>query len=397
MAAAGENPEYGLPGVETTKRKYTTTIQVGSKRFAISRDVRRELAASKWNRGWTYQETLLSRRRLVFTDSQFYFRCRAMHCPESLSFPLQPIHISTSERFSEKLSLWKAFPSRSVGNDLLSPMSRIAEFIHRDLKLDEDALNAFRGIVEEFGMSKRPVRFLSGVHLAPREYIIGPGLDKAGDTSQLVLGLTCGDTAYFSFERRRLTRRTGFPSWSWLGWKVEVAEPGKTKPGPEIGLFGLTSTNSPIYSRRPGSFENHLNVGVELPDRTVITWEGNEALIQSKFDKGKIPTHLHVKGWTFDLAIKRGTSQDDWEVSWPEPAAQRKDYKPLERCCDVNLSHIGLLKFPPRSPCLSSAAPHINFLTKCVCSSNIQRTSRRMSESASAIFLTFCTTVVGGW
>ena len=47
IAAAGENPESGLPGVETTKRKYATTIQIGSKRFAISRDVRRELAASK--------------------------------------------------------------------------------------------------------------------------------------------------------------------------------------------------------------------------------------------------------------------------------------------------------------------------------------------------------------
>jgi len=28
-------------------------------------------------------------------------------------------------------------------------------------------------------------------------------------------------------------------------------------------------------------------------------------------------------------------------VSWPEPAARQKDYKPFEKCCDVNLSHIG--------------------------------------------------------
>ena len=169
-----------------------------------------------------------------------------------------------------------------MGNDLLSPMSRIAEFIHRDLKHGADALNAFQGIIEEFGMSKRPVRFLSGVPLAPREYILGSGLDKAGDTSQLVFGLTWGDTKYSGLERRRLTRRMGFPSWSWLGWKVEVAEAGKTKPGPVIELFGLTSTNSPFSSRRPGNFKNHLNVGVELPDSTVIAWEGNEALIQQR-------------------------------------------------------------------------------------------------------------------
>ncbi|KAM3067281.1 hypothetical protein ACMFMF_009779 [Clarireedia jacksonii] len=342
IAAAGEDPEYGLPGVGTTKRKHATTIQVGSKRFAISRDVRRELAASKWNsRGWTYQEALLSRRRLVFTDSQFYFQCRAMHCPESLSIPLQRLHISTGERFPETLSLWKAFPNRSVGNDLRSPMSRIAEFIHRDLKFDVDALNAFQGIIEEFGISKRPVRFLSGVPLAPSEYIIRLALDKASDTSQLVFGLTWGDTAYFNFERRRLTRRMGFPSWSWLGWKVEVAEAGKIKPGPKMELFGLKSTESPFSSRLPGSFKNHLDIELELPDSTVIAWEGNEAHIRSIFDKGKIPTYLHIKGWTFDLAIKRGTSQDDWEVHWPEPTTRHKYYKPFEKCCDVNLSYIG--------------------------------------------------------
>jgi hypothetical protein len=236
-----------------------------------------------------------------------------------------------------------------VGNDLLSPINRIAEFIHRDLKFDADALNAFQGIIKEFGISKTPVRFLSGVPLAPREYITGLGLDKAGDsTSQLVFGLTWGDTAYFSLNRRRLSRRMCFPSWSWLGWKVELAEAGETKRGPKIELFGLTSTESPFSSRRPGIFENHLDIGVELPDSTVIAWEGNEALIQSKFDEGEIPRYLHIKGWSFDLAIKRRTSQDDWEVSWPEPAARRKDYKPLKKCCDVNLSHIGTSEAPAK-------------------------------------------------
>ena len=98
--------------------------------------------------------------------------------------------------------------------------------------------------------------FLSGVPLAPRKYIIGSGLDKAGDTSQLVFGLTWGDTEYSGLVRRRLTRRMGFPSWSWVGWKVEVVEAGKTKPGPVIELFGLESTYSPFSSRRPGSFEH---------------------------------------------------------------------------------------------------------------------------------------------
>ena len=43
-------------------------------------------------RGWTYQEAVLSRRRLVFTLNQVYFECYAMYCFESWSFPLDLFH-----------------------------------------------------------------------------------------------------------------------------------------------------------------------------------------------------------------------------------------------------------------------------------------------------------------
>ncbi len=47
-----------------------------------------EVQRSRWNtRGWTYQEGLLARRRLVFTGSQCYFQCGAMCRVESISVP----------------------------------------------------------------------------------------------------------------------------------------------------------------------------------------------------------------------------------------------------------------------------------------------------------------------
>ncbi|XP_044724639.1 uncharacterized protein HRG_02535 [Hirsutella rhossiliensis] len=55
-------------------------ISVGLPRFNENVKCRPQKAAlvrnRRWNtRGWTYQELLLSRRLLFFTDSQVYFQC----------------------------------------------------------------------------------------------------------------------------------------------------------------------------------------------------------------------------------------------------------------------------------------------------------------------------------
>ncbi|KAK0726895.1 heterokaryon incompatibility protein-domain-containing protein [Lasiosphaeria miniovina] len=52
-------------------------ITVGGQSLSVaSTNVSARIQQSRWNtRGWTYQESLLSRRRLVFTDSQVYFQC----------------------------------------------------------------------------------------------------------------------------------------------------------------------------------------------------------------------------------------------------------------------------------------------------------------------------------
>lgn len=67
IAGAGEGPEFGLPGV-STPRHPQSKVQVGDYMLVSTLDLRSDIAKSKWNtRAWTYQEALLSRRRLVFT------------------------------------------------------------------------------------------------------------------------------------------------------------------------------------------------------------------------------------------------------------------------------------------------------------------------------------------
>ncbi|PVH70530.1 HET-domain-containing protein, partial [Cadophora sp. DSE1049] len=82
IAAAGTDPSHGLPGVSCLRDRQPaikigdyTLVGVVNPAFAISE--------SKWNhRGWTFQEGLLSRRRLVFTQTQVYFQCQLMQCVE---------------------------------------------------------------------------------------------------------------------------------------------------------------------------------------------------------------------------------------------------------------------------------------------------------------------------
>lgn len=77
IAAAGNGPQHGLPGVNQTVRTRPPPVTIGSRTLlATFPNPKLLVEESKWySRGWTFQEGLLSRRRLVFTDHQVFFRC----------------------------------------------------------------------------------------------------------------------------------------------------------------------------------------------------------------------------------------------------------------------------------------------------------------------------------
>ncbi|KAH9203601.1 heterokaryon incompatibility protein-domain-containing protein, partial [Leptodontidium sp. 2 PMI_412] len=78
IAAAGSSPYYGLPGVSQMPRiaQPRETI-LGSTIVGFPDHPRESIQNSVWNtRAWTYQEALLSRRRLIFSEQQVYFECQ---------------------------------------------------------------------------------------------------------------------------------------------------------------------------------------------------------------------------------------------------------------------------------------------------------------------------------
>lgn len=101
IAAAGSDPTYGLPGIGNRHRQPHHTLVIKDINIASTLGhPETAIQSSKWStRGWTLQEAVLSRRRLVFTDDQVYFECNAMNCQESLSAPLERFHVKNKSKF----------------------------------------------------------------------------------------------------------------------------------------------------------------------------------------------------------------------------------------------------------------------------------------------------------
>jgi hypothetical protein len=119
IAAAGKDSDFRLPRVGSTHRPEQPWLEVG-KRVLVSSLVnpRVEMESSKWPiRGGTYQEGLLSRRRLVFTRSQVYFQCAGMHCFDSVELPLKAFHTS-DRQFRDSTVKCRVFPHGNIARYL---------------------------------------------------------------------------------------------------------------------------------------------------------------------------------------------------------------------------------------------------------------------------------------
>src|SRR3569833_2663823 len=208
IAAAGEGPDFGLPGVTTTARAQQPSIRIGKHHLVYCCTTRDQILHSRWNsRGWTYQEALLSRRRLVFCTSQVHFECRAMHRLES-------IHIDVNGREPRNgiqyFSRGRAFATPGQEGDSHRELGdRSIEYTRRHLTYDEDGRNAFLGILNVYAKLDDHIHHFCGVPLYPAKRIG----QAPSSLDSLIYGL-CWTLTGFPVERRRAC-----PSWSWTGWK----------------------------------------------------------------------------------------------------------------------------------------------------------------------------------
>ncbi|KAH8888540.1 HET-domain-containing protein [Thozetella sp. PMI_491] len=78
-AASGHHANAGIPGIGVARTRFRLSERVGGMQIATMSPSFAELENSHlltWNtRGWTFQEKILAKRILLFTDFQVYFKC----------------------------------------------------------------------------------------------------------------------------------------------------------------------------------------------------------------------------------------------------------------------------------------------------------------------------------
>lgn len=286
IAAAGETPNYGLPGVGNRCRQSQPHGKIGGHILVSSLpDPRDAIRHSKWfQRGWTYQEGLLSPRRLIFTDCQVYSECSGMYCCEALDFHLRTLHTQDGHRFKaqycDKINIGM-FP-RGLGMSAWEIVNRIEEYTTRQLMNPSDILKGFSGVLNSFARSRKRVLHCAGVPMIPassprrRGQRLKPHLQDPSPLTGLCGGLCWGVVA-------PAERREGFPSWSWTGWR------SKMKWGMEDWHWRLLEPNK------------DLQISIQLNDGSVVDLA---KFCHAYNDMSmKISNTLHIATWTFSVRV----------------------------------------------------------------------------------------------
>ncbi|KID86179.1 Heterokaryon incompatibility [Metarhizium guizhouense ARSEF 977] len=230
VAAAGSDENFGLPGVGTTQRSAPTLIRLGQATITWpTRDPQRTIRSSKWEtRGWTFQESALSRRRLVFLEDQAYFECNSMNCLENIQIPLDAAHVRSRNKIGNHIRSGMLNKSQVSGimhrdpaqisheHSFYQYMSAVEQYTARELGQDADSLNAFEGLLRLFRRRREPLLDIWGLCYPMH-------CSKDVVEQYFVRSLSWYHTkGYASSEETRPRRRQGFPSWTWAGWAGRV-------------------------------------------------------------------------------------------------------------------------------------------------------------------------------
>ncbi|KAI1124103.1 heterokaryon incompatibility protein [Nemania abortiva] len=242
IAHGSMDASASLPGVwEGTRRpcRVTTTRELGehNTEVLICSPCHYSLNPSIYDsRGWTFQEQLLSRRRLVFGADEVFFSCHSQNAGDWCENPLTDLGnlvtkhplvrtlnsegsaIAVQPNLNPDLAgmanTWKTEQAilslRKLAPDSNNAIERMKEVIYiytsavthystRNLTYSSDILNAFSGILSTL----------------ERSYGFGSGSS--------VYGLLGKYFFYnFHFMAQMGNRRDGWPSWSWVGWDSQI-------------------------------------------------------------------------------------------------------------------------------------------------------------------------------
>lgn len=245
VAGYGNDADAGLPGISNISRKRQHFhTQIGDLKLSTApRNAAAVLRNSVWyTRGWTFQELILSKRLLVFTEEQMLFFCVRGAFREDLVLEPWNGSISDVQNLGSFLETHirltgRTFSLEETGVDRVRCRQAVQTFeeflslyLRRDFTYETDILDAFSGFLEALLPYIGPFRWGMPVYCSSHIF------------------------AWRSTDRFPLQRRVGFPSWSWAGWK------GYTKQL----YFGNFATDDNVFTHplEPSFFHRKLQIFV---------------------------------------------------------------------------------------------------------------------------------------
>ena len=113
-------------------------------------------------RTWTYQERLLSPRRVYFTESEMFFTCGEMNCSEAYALHKRVLdssgQASCKNQGGSSGKRWELLDRIISGKDLRSEnyARAVMAYSKRDLTVPEDRLDGFTGIADKLDEKDMP-------------------------------------------------------------------------------------------------------------------------------------------------------------------------------------------------------------------------------------------------
>ena len=215
IAAAGDHANSGLPGVERGSREQVQKILklADCELLTVIDTTPQAINDTIWaERGWTFQERVLSKRVLVFSGGQAYWNCRVASHSEERAFEevrdIEWYSPSFSEQAGAECLSWEPLQRLeycSIYHQLLYG------YRQRHLTHQTDILNAFNGISEILGALQDDTS-----HWGLPESIFSYALTWSyiGPSSRNHIEVPI-------FDANGSKQMIPIPSWSWAAWSGE--------------------------------------------------------------------------------------------------------------------------------------------------------------------------------
>lgn len=234
VAASGKDANFGLPGVSVPRRPrnqirlelddISVTTRTNRTLFHTERDIgfaENYLTSSTYiRRAWTFQESMLSKRLLIFAKNEIHWECSRCTWCEETHFESDSIDFIgwRSLKISTPIDVWAdTFDRRAYEVSFEEPTEipqiqsyahLIREYTSRDLTHDEDILDACTGVLSSIQEREHS------------EYLFGLRTKHFGNDLLF-------NVLQFTVKRfpDQPSMRSVIPTWSWASWrgKIEIA------------------------------------------------------------------------------------------------------------------------------------------------------------------------------